>query len=79
MEKLQFVWDDKSINTEGLKMHEKTMLTAEQIKAIIFETVENAMQRGNSGVSISFMNDGGIYVNVYPYNDDDEKEAAADV
>lgn len=60
-------------------MHEQTMLTAEQIKAIIFETIDNAMQRGNSGVSISFMTDGGVYVNVYPYNDDDEKEAADDV
>lgn len=51
-----------------------TKLTKDEIKAIIFETIENVMQRGNAGVSISFLTDGGVYMNIYPYNDDDEEE-----
>lgn len=49
-------------------------LTKDELKALIFETIENVMQRGNAGVSISFLTDGGVYMNIYPYNDDEEEK-----
>lgn len=60
-------------------MINKTTLTAEQIKAIIFEMIENTMQRGNAGISVSFMSDGNVLTNVYPMNYGEEEEAVADV
>lgn len=60
-------------------MINKTTLTAEQIKAIIFEMIENTMERGNAGISVSFMSDGNVYTNIYPMNYGEEEEAVADV
>lgn len=52
----------------------ETKLTAEQIRQLIFDTIDSVIARGNAGVSVSFMADGGAYINVYPYTDDDRKD-----
>lgn len=52
----------------------ETKLTAEQIRELIFDTIDSVIARGNAGVSVSFMADGGAYINVYPYNDSDDEE-----
>lgn len=57
-------------------MYEKAILSAEEIRGIIFTLVDDTMKRGDSGISISFMKDGGIYINVYPIGADDDEEEA---
>lgn len=55
-------------------MYEKAILSAEEIRGIIFTLVDDTMKRGDSGISITLTTEGGVYINVYPMRYDDEAE-----
>lgn len=46
-------------------MYEKAVLSEGEVRKLIFDMVDDSMTRGDSGISISFTTEGGVYINVY--------------
>ena len=46
----------------------------DDVKGIVCEIVDKALAHGNTGVSVTFMGNGDVYVNAYPYNPDDSDD-----
>ena len=44
----------------------------DDVKGIVCEIVDKALTHGNTGVSVTFMGNGDVYVNAYPYNPEDD-------
>lgn len=49
-------------------------MTTDDVKSIVCEIVDKALAQGNTGVSVTFMGNGDVYVNAYPYNPDDSDD-----
>lgn len=47
-------------------------MTTDDVKSIVCEIVDKALAHGNTGVSVTFMGNGDVYVNAYPYNPEDD-------
>lgn len=47
-------------------------MTTDDVKSIVCEIVDKALTHGNTGVSVTFMENGDVYVNAYPYNPEDD-------
>ena len=45
-------------------------MTTDEVKSIVCEIVDKALSHCNTGVSVTFMGNGDVYVNAYPYNPD---------
>lgn len=43
----------------------------DDVRMLVCDIVDKALAQGNTGVSVTFMTDGGVYVNAYPYNPND--------
>lgn len=55
-------------------MYEKAVLSEAEVRKMVFDMVDDTMKRGDSGISICFTTEGGMYINVYPMRYDDEAE-----
>lgn len=47
-------------------------MTTDEVKSIVCKIVDKALAHGNTGVSVTFMGNGDVYVNAYPYNSEDD-------
>lgn len=43
-------------------------MTTDDVKGIVCEIVDKALAHGNTGVSVTFIENGDVYVNAYPIN-----------
>lgn len=43
-------------------------LSEDDVRGLVCEIVDKALAHGNTGVSVTFMTNGNVYVNTYPYN-----------
>lgn len=55
-------------------MYKKAVLSEGEVRKLVFDLVDDTMKRGDSGISISFTTEGGVYINVYHMRHDDEAE-----
>lgn len=54
-------------------MYKKAVLSEGEVRKMVFDLVDDTMKRGNSGITISFTTEGGVFINVYPMNYDNEE------